>query len=83
MQVSKSSVTIDRTLDVVEALCPLPLLKLKLCLKEMQVGQVVELLASDITSVTDIPAYCRIAGHHLIDSGQRQSVYFFIVQKSV
>lgn len=81
MQVSNNSATIDRTLDVTGCLCPLPLLKLKLCLKELNAGQVVELLASDATSSKDIPAFCQLAGHELIASERRGEDYVFRVKK--
>ncbi len=81
MQVSNNSATIDHTLDATDSLCPMPLLKLKLCLKGMEAGQVVELMASDATSTKDIPAFCQLAGHTLIASEQRGKCYLFRVKK--
>lgn len=81
MSVSKTSATIHHTLDVTGALCPLPLLKLKLCLNDMAGGESIELKASDATSLEDIPSFCRIAGHHLIKVEEHNGVYSFVVQK--
>ncbi|BFM06667.1 sulfurtransferase TusA family protein [Halioxenophilus aromaticivorans] len=81
MQVSNTSATIDRTLDVTGCLCPLPLLKLKLGLKEMLPGQVIELLASDATSTQDIPAFCKLSGHQLVATQQDGDTYIFRVKK--
>jgi len=82
MEVSNSPVTICQTLDATDVLCPLPLLKLKLQLKSMAVGEAIELLASDATSKQDIPAFCQLSGQELVSFEQRQGIFVFTVKKT-
>ena len=68
-------------LDVTGEICPLPLLKLKLALRNMSSHEEVVLLASDSTSLKDIPAFCRIAGHNLLECETVDDIYQFRIQK--
>ncbi len=69
-------------LDVTGVLCPMPLLKLKLALRDLAVGDCIELRASDSTSLQDIPAYCQLSGQTLLSSSEDNNVYTFRVQKA-
>lgn len=71
----------DQQLDVSGALCPLPLLKLKLALRDMAEGQTILLIATDRTSQTDIPAFCKISGNELLHSEEVCNSYRFWVRK--
>lgn len=71
-----------RVLDATGDICPLPLLKLKLALREMEAGEAIELKASDRTALQDIPAYCRISGHLLLSSGDQDEIFTFVIQKA-
>jgi tRNA 2-thiouridine synthesizing protein A len=55
-----------QTLDCTALKCPLPLLKLKVALAELEAGQVIELTTTDAVSCRDIPAYCQRAGHQIV-----------------
>ena len=71
-----------RILDATDVLCPLPLLKLKLALRDMVEGETIELRVSDRTSTQDIPAYCRISGQTLLSSSEHGGVFIFLVKKA-
>lgn len=60
----------------------MPLLKLKLALRDLAVGDCIELRASDSTSLQDIPAYCQLSGQTLLSSSEDNNVYTFRVQKA-
>jgi tRNA 2-thiouridine synthesizing protein A len=47
--------------------CPLPLMKAKMSLKEMQSGQVLRLTATDSGSMSDILEFVTEAGHEMIE----------------
>ena len=48
----------DQEIDALGLLCPLPVLKARKRLKEMQPGQVLRLLADDPAAVVDVPHFC-------------------------
>jgi tRNA 2-thiouridine synthesizing protein A len=55
-----------QTLDCKALKCPLPLLKLKVALAELEAGHVIELMTTDAVSCRDIPAFCKRAGHQIV-----------------
>lgn len=68
-------------LDCTSLKCPLPLLKLKVALVELAVGDEIELLASDPISCRDIPKFCEKSGHRLLETSDGP-VFRFRIQKA-
>lgn len=64
----------DRTLDCVGTYCPTPLVRTGAQLKEMNVGEVLEVLTDDKRAKLDIPDWCGRTGHELqgveVNSGE-------------
>lgn len=71
----------DHTLDAKGLNCPLPILKAKKALKEVNVGEILEILATDPGSVADFQAFCRQTGNELIESTNEGAVYRFLIQR--
>ena len=47
--------------------CPLPILKAKKALSELEAGQVLKVLATDPGSLRDFQAFARQTGHELLE----------------
>lgn len=74
--------SVDHTLDARGLVCPLPLLKTKHCLLQLEVGQVLHILAEDTGAWTDIPAFVRHSQQHtLLDAQQTATGYHFWIRK--
>lgn len=71
----------DVVLDTKGLNCPLPILKTKKALQGMQLGQVLEILATDPGSVADFQAFCRQTGNELLESSQDENVYKFLIKR--
>ena len=56
----------DATLDCFGLLCPMPIVKTAAKIKEIEIGQVLEVLATDEGIKEDMPAWCRATGHELL-----------------
>ncbi len=54
--------------DCVGQRCPLPVIALARRISEVQVGDVVRVLADDPAARVDIPAWCRMRGHEFVGS---------------
>ncbi len=72
--------------DIVEVdarrlFCPLPVIRLQNCIDHQAPGTRVRVVSTDPGSMNDIPAWCRINGHLLLESGERDKEYCFLVQK--
>ncbi|WP_019530600.1 sulfurtransferase TusA family protein [Dasania marina] len=68
-------------LDLCGLQCPLPLLKTKLHLNGMAVGERVRVLATDAGSLRDFKAYAELSAHQLISSEQQQGVYIYVIER--
>ncbi len=51
-----------QTIDTRGLHCPMPLLKLKMALRSVAIGESIRLIATDPMSQQDIKRYCEIAG---------------------
>ena len=63
---SMQDVSPDKTLDARGLSCPMPMLKTKKTLKDMQSGQVLEVLGTDPGSKNDIPDFCKKNNHEFL-----------------
>ena len=58
---------IDKELDARGLNCPLPILKAKKTLSDMQSGQLLRVLATDAGSVRDFQAFAKQTGNELLE----------------
>lgn len=71
----------DETIDVRGKSCPLPVLKTKKALDGLEDGQVLEVLATDKGSKSDIPAWASKTGNKVLEVIEEGGVIKFYVQK--
>lgn len=71
----------DLTIDATGLACPLPLLKAKQGLNQLQSGQVLYIVATDPGSERDIPAFCKISGHSLLALAHQGDRFCYWLQK--
>lgn len=62
---------------------PYPLLGARAALALMREGEVLGLLVTDDESVLDLPAWCRMTGHHLLDCRERAGVRCLLIRKAI
>lgn len=68
-------------LNVTGLRCPLPLLKAKKVLNEMEKGSVLKVLATDPGSQRDFVVYVDQSAHELLGSGEENGVFTYIIRK--
>lgn len=74
----------DLELDARGLNCPLPILRTKKALNDMQKGQILRILTTDPGSVRDFQAFAQQTGHTLIDSTENhesKEYEFFLLHK--
>ena len=59
--------TIDKELDTRGLNCPLPILKAKKALTDMQTGQLLRVVATGAGSVRDFQAFAKQTGNELVE----------------
>ena len=72
----------DATLDCVGLYCPMPIAHTAKKLKELEVGQVLEVLADDEGIKEDMPAWCRTTGNELLGIEEGPEGYKAYVRKA-
>lgn len=71
----------DVVLDAKGLNCPLPILRTKKALQNMQPGGLLEVLATDPGSVADFESFCRQTGNQLVSSNKEGDVYKFVLKR--
>lgn len=71
----------DRDLDVKGLNCPLPILRTKKALAEMETGQVLRVLTTDAGSLKDFPAFSKQTGNELLASREENKVFEFYLKR--
>jgi len=69
------------TLDTKGMNCPLPILKAKKAIKGLAGGETLQVLSTDPGSVKDFEAFCRSTGNELLESGEEDGVYTYLIKK--
>lgn len=72
-----------QTLDAKGLKCPIPVLKARRAMKELQAGDVLEVHATDPGSMADFEHFCQTTGHKLLEAGGFGGVYVFRIEKTV
>lgn len=58
------------TLDARGLLCPMPVIRTQNRIASLAAGDELEVTASDPGALHDIPAWCRVHGHEVLESRQ-------------
>ncbi len=61
--------------------CPMPILKAKKAMNQLEVGSTLKVFATDPGSVEDFSTFCRTGGHELIESIETEGVFTYIIKK--
>jgi tRNA 2-thiouridine synthesizing protein A len=69
------------TLDTSGLLCPLPVYKAAMALKQLGSGEVLKLICTDPGSLEDIPALARQRGDELLATDAGDGIQTFWLQK--
>jgi len=71
----------DVTLDCYGLLCPVPIIQTAKKIKEMAVGQVLEVIATDEGIKSDMPAWCKMTGQEFLGFEENGDIYRVFVRK--
>jgi len=77
---------VARSLDLTGLECPLPVLKTKKALSEMETGQILHAVTTDPMSVLDFRVFCERSGHllHRIeesDESVAEAYFEFLIER--
>lgn len=67
-------------LDARRLLCPMPVIRTQDKVNTLSAGDTLEVICTDPGALNDIPAWCRINGHKVIDSKYQDDEYIITVE---
>jgi len=70
------------SLDFKGLLCPMPVVKLAQAIKQVEVGDLIEAVATDAGVMADIPAWARTSGHELVTLEKQDGAFHFVVRRA-
>ena len=75
------AIKVDATLDCFGLICPVPIYLTAKKLKEMNIGETLEVSADDEETIHDIPAFCRDQGQKFLKFKEENGLFKFYIEK--
>ena len=73
---------ITATVDARGQSCPGPLVALHTALRDAGSGELLELLATDPGSKSDVPSWAKLSGNELLESDESEGVFRYVIRKA-
>lgn len=75
------SMQADQTLDAKGLSCPMPVVKAKKAIDELQSGQILQIDATDKGAKSDLAAWAKSSGNELLEEAEEDDVLKFWIKK--
>jgi tRNA 2-thiouridine synthesizing protein A len=72
---------VDKVMDLKGLPCPMPVVKISKGIKEVEVGQVIEVLTTDPGSLVDFPAWAKMSGNEIVETSQDNGLIKIYVRR--
>lgn len=73
--------TANKELDARGLNCPLPILRTKKAINELNSGETLKVIATDPGAVKDFEAFCKQTGNELVEHSEAGGEFTFILRK--
>ncbi len=74
--------TFTLEIDAIGLNCPMPLLKLKKALNQLNTNEIVKILVTDPAAHLDFGVFCEQASHEIIAITKNERVHTFFIKKA-
>ncbi|MEH6628147.1 MAG: sulfurtransferase TusA [Motiliproteus sp.] len=71
----------DHFMDAKGLFCPEPVMMLHNKVRDMGVGEILQVVATDPSTQRDIPKFCTFLGHELIDHHEQKQCFWYYIRK--
>ena len=72
---------VKKVLDAKGLACPMPVVRARKAMKDLEAGEILEIHATDKGSVADMAAWSKSGGHTLLKQTEENGVFLFWIQK--
>ena len=66
------------TLDARNLLCPMPVIRVQGAMESLAPGEEIEVLCTDPGAMSDVPAWCRVHGHEVLEVAEDREIRIII-----
>jgi len=73
----------DKVMDLKGLPCPMPIVKVSKGIKEVKVGQIIEVHTTDPGALSDFPAWSRTSRNEIVKTEQEGDVIKFFIKRLV
>ena len=73
---------VAREVDATGLSCPMPVIELAKAVAGLEVGQVVGLTATDPAAQVDVPVWCRMQRHALLEARKAEGAWRFLIRRA-
>jgi len=77
-----SEAKVVKTLDCSGLLCPMPVVKTFKTMKELAVGDILEMIATDPGAMPDMKAWANQTKHELLEATEENGKFKFLIKKT-
>ena len=75
------SISIDQEVDARGLSCPLPILRAKKMLAQMESGQILKVIATDSSSLEDFQAFAKQTGNQILEQHKTDHEFITILSR--
>jgi tRNA 2-thiouridine synthesizing protein A len=75
------TIAADKVLDAKNLACPMPIVKTKKAMNDLEVGQVLEIHATDKGAKNDLSAWAKATGNELVADSEENDIFKFWIRK--
>ncbi|MBZ0333796.1 sulfurtransferase TusA [Marinobacter sp. AL4B] len=68
-------------LDTRGLFCPEPVMMLHTRITDVEVGQVLRVIATDPSTTRDIPRFCQFLGHELLEHDEQGGEFVYLIKR--
>ncbi len=71
----------DHQMDAQGLYCPEPVMMLHNKVRDMAIGEVLQVVATDPSTQRDIPKFCNFLGHELLEQRAEGQTFCYLIRK--
>lgn len=75
------SMKADKVLDAKGLACPMPVVRAKKVIDQLESGQLLEIHTTDKGSTSDLTAWAKSGGHEMVEQTEENEVFKFWIRK--
>lgn len=72
---------VARTFDASGMRCPMPILKTKKEIGEVQIGEILKVIATDVGTKKDFPAWAKRTGNEILEMQEVDNKYVWFIKR--